>query len=236
MRKAFNYAVDRRAIVDGILKRYGFEAYSPLQLNPFNNDKVEKYTYDLQKAGELLDRAGWIKGSDGVRQKDGKKLAFTITAPSTDEVRVNMANYLASQFKKIGAEVKVDALDWSVIDIAKCDAFVIGWGSPFDADDHTFKLFHSSQIGGTGYNFGAYSDPKVDELLQKGRTTSDPQQRKKIYQDFQEELSQNPPYNFIVYLKALYGVNKKVSGIKERTLGHHGAGFLWNMEEWTIND
>lgn len=235
VRKAFNYAVDRKAIVDGILKGYGFEAYSPLQMNRFNNDKVEKYEFNLQKAEELLDKSGWIKGSDGIRVKNGKQLAFTLTTPVTDEVRVNIANYLADQFKKLGAAVKVDALDWSVIDIAKCDAFVLGWGSPYDADDHTYKIFHSSQIK-NGYNFGAYIDAKVDDLLLKGRTTPDPDQRKKLYQDFQQELSENPAYNFIVYLKALYGVNKKISGIKERTLGHHGAGFLWNLEDWTIND
>lgn len=235
VRKAFNYAVDRKAVVDGILMNYGFEAYSPLQMNQFNNENVEKYQFDIKKAEDLLDKAGWVKGSDGMRQKNGKKLAFTLTTPVTDEVRVNMANYLSSQFKKIGAEVKVDALDWSVIDIAKCDAFVLGWGSPYDADDHTYKLFHSSQIK-NGYNYGAYIDPKVDELLVQGRTSADPAQREKIYKDLQERISENPPYNFIVYLKALYGVNKKIGGIKERTLGHHGAGFLWNLEEWTFND
>ncbi len=236
VRKAFNYAVDRKAVVDNILMGYGFEAYSPIQINRYKNENVEKYNYDLQKSETLLDQAGWIKGSDGMRYKNGKKLAFTLTCPITDEVRVNMANYIASQFKKIGADVKVDALDWSVITIAKCDAFLLGWGSPFDADDHTYKLYHSSQIGGTGYNYGSYSDSKVDELLQKGRTTVDTEERKKVYQEFQQEISDNPPYNYIAYLQALYGVNKKVNGIKETTLGHHGAGFLWNIEEWKIND
>ncbi|MCO5385258.1 ABC transporter substrate-binding protein [Desulfosporosinus sp.] len=236
VRKAFNYAVDRKAVVDGILMGYGSAAYSPIQLNQYKNDTIEKYEYNQPKAEELLDKAGWIKGSEGIREKNGKKLAFTLTTPVTDEVRVNMANYLASQFKKIGAEVKVDALDWSVIKIDKCDAFVLGWGSPFDADAMTYSLFHSSQIGNNGYNFGSYNDPKVDELLFKGRITVDPEQKKALYQEFQQAISEDPPYNFIVYLKALYGANKKISGIKERTLGHHGAGFLWNLEEWTMND
>lgn len=234
VRKAFNYALDRKGMVDGILLGYGSEAYSPLQINKFNNADVEKYTYSLDKSNSLLDAAGWKKGEDGIRVKDGKKLAFTITAPKTDEVRVKIAEYFASQFKKIGAEVKVDALDWSVIKIDQCEAFVLGWGSPFDADDHTFKLFHSSEIKG-GDNYGEYSNPKVDEALQKARTTSDENERKKYYAEFQKELSEDPAFNFGVYLKALYGVNKRVSGIKEKVLGHHGAGFLWNVEDWNIN-
>ncbi|HBJ2614795.1 TPA: ABC transporter substrate-binding protein [Clostridium botulinum] len=233
VRKAFNYAVDRKGMVDGIVKGFGVEAYSPLQKNKFNNANVEKYTYDLEKANELLDKAGWKKGKDGIREKDGKKFEFTLTAPSTDEVRVKIANYLASQFKKIGVTVKVAALDWNAIKIDECEAFVLGWGSPYDADDHTYKLFHSSQIK-NGNNFGAYSNPKVDKLLEQGRTTEDEGKRKEIYGELQEELANDPPYNFEIYVNAIYAVNKKVTGIKEKILGHHGAGFIWNAEEWKV--
>jgi len=233
VRKAFNYAVDRKGMVDGIIKGFGVEAYSPLQKNKFNNPNVEKYTYDLQKANELLDKAGWKKGKDGIREKDGKKFEFTLTAPSTDEVRVKIANYLASQFKKIGVTVKVAALDWNAIKIDECEAFVLGWGSPYDADDHTYKLFHSSQIK-NGNNFGAYSNPKVDKLLEQGRTTEDEGKRKEIYSKIQEELANDPPYNFEIYVNAIYAVNKNITGIKEKILGHHGAGFIWNAEEWKV--
>lgn len=234
VRKAFNYALDRKGMVDGILLGYGSEAYSPLQINKFNNPDVEKYSYSLDKANSLLENVGWKKGNDGVRVKDGKKLSFTLTAPKTDEVRVKMAEYFASQFKKIGAEVKVEALDWNAIKIEKCDAFVLGWGSPFDADDHTFRLFHSSEING-GDNYGSYSNSKVDEALYKARTTTDENERKKYYAKFQKELAEDPAYDFGVYLKALFGVNKRVSGVKEKVLGHHGAGFLWNVEQWNVN-
>ncbi|MTK13954.1 MAG: ABC transporter substrate-binding protein [Clostridiaceae bacterium] len=234
VRKAFNYALDRKGMVDGILLGYGSEAYSPLQINKFNNPDVEKYTYNLDKANSLLDAAGWVKGTDGIRAKDGKKLSFTLTAPKTDEVRVKMAEYFASQFKKLGADVKVAALDWDAIKIPECDAFVLGWGSPFDADDHTFKLFHSSEING-GDNYGSYTNPKVDAALEKARTSTDENERKKYYAEFQKELSEDPAFNFGVYLKAMYGVNKRVSGVQEKILGHHGAGFIWNIEQWNVN-
>ncbi|WP_050607728.1 ABC transporter substrate-binding protein [Clostridium niameyense] len=233
LRKALNYCIDRKGMVNGILLGYGSVAYSPLQINKFNDEKVEKYSYNLDKANKMLDEAGWKKGSDGIRVKDGKKLTFKITAPKTDEVRVKIAEYYANQFKKVGVDAKAEALDWNAIEIPKCDTFILGWGSPFDADDHTFKLFHSSEIEG-GDNYGAYSDPKVDKDLQKARTTFDENVRKKYYNEFQEDLAANPPYNFGVYLDALYGVNKRVSGVKEKILGHHGAGFLWNVEQWNI--
>lgn len=238
VRKAFNYAVDREKIVKGILKDYGTEAYSPLQKHAFNNEETEKYSYDLQKAEALLDKAGWKKRQDGYRYKGSDKLEFTITAPVTDTVRVNIANYAAESFKAIGADVKVDALDWSAIAIEETDAFIIAWGSPYDADQHTHILFHTDQSSTTssGYNYGNYSNEKVDRLLERGRESVMEEERKAAYTAFQTELAQDPPYNFIAYTDAIYGIDKQLSGVKERTLGHHGSGFLWNVEEWEWND
>ncbi|CAM3259403.1 ABC transporter substrate-binding protein [Filibacter tadaridae] len=238
VRRAFNYATDRKQIVKGILKGYGTEAYSPLQKHVFNNAEVGKYEYDVEKAQTLLDAAGWKEEKDGFRYKNDEKLAFTITVPATDSVRVNMANYTAEGFKAIGADVKVAALDWSAFTIDETDAFIIAWGSPYDADHHTHILFHSDQSSKTssGYNYGNYSNVKVDALLDEGRLLTDKDERKTAYMEFQKELAQDPPYDFIAYVDAIYGINKNLSGVKERTLGHHGSGFLWNVEEWKWNE
>ncbi|KPN96563.1 peptide ABC transporter substrate-binding protein [Lysinibacillus sp. ZYM-1] len=238
IRKAISYATDRAGIVKGILHGYGIEAYSPLQKHSFVNKEIEHYTYDVKKANELLKQAGWQLADDGFRYKDGQKLAFTITAPITDTVRVNMANYVAESYKAVGADVKVAALDWSNIVIEETEAFMVGWGSPYDADHHTYSLFHSgeSSLTSAGYNYGSYTNEKVDALLEEGRTTVDPEQRKKVYMALQEELAQDPPFAYFAYVDAVYGINKQISGVKERILGHHGAGFLWNVEEWKWND
>ncbi|WOV87437.1 ABC transporter substrate-binding protein [Sporosarcina oncorhynchi] len=238
VRQAFSYAIDRAQVVKGILKEYGEEAYSPLQKHTFNNESIEKYTYDPAKADMLLEEAGWAKVDDGFRYKDGQQLAFTITAPASDAVRVNMANYVAEGFNKIGANVQVAALDWSAITIEDTDAFMIGWGSPYDADHHTYSLFHSSESSLTspGYNYGSYSNAAVDELLEQGRLAIDVEERKASYAAFQEELANDPAFAFIAYVDAVYGIHGSMEGVKERTLGHHGSGFLWNVEEWKWND
>ena len=238
VRQAFSYAIDRAQVVKGILKGYGEEAYSPLQKHTFNNEAIEKYTYDPAKADVLLEEAGWAKVEDGFRYKDGQQLAFTITTPASDAVRVNMANYVAEGFNKIGASVQVAALDWSAITIEDADAFMIGWGSPYDADHHTYSLFHSSEssLTSSGYNYGSYSNVAVDELLEQGRLAIDVDERKASYVAFQEELANDPAFGFIAYVDAVYGIHGSIEGVKERTLGHHGSGFLWNVEEWKWND
>lgn len=238
VRKAFNYAIDRTQVVDGILRGSGAEAYSPLQKHEYVNENIEKYAYDIAKAKDLLDQAGWREAEDGWRYKNGEKLEFSLTAPASDTIRVNMANYAAESFKSIGADVKVKALDWSAIKIEDTDAFIIAWGSPYDADHHTHILFHTGQstASSAGYNYGDYSNSEVDKLLEKGRVTIDETERKRIYSKLQEELAEDPPFNFIAYVDAVYGINSNLEGISERTLGHHGSGFLWNVEEWKWND
>lgn len=236
VRKALNYATDKKGIVDGILLGYGEVAYSPIQLNKFNNPDVEKYEYNIDKANALLEQSGWKKGADGIREKDGKKLQFSLFARNNDEVRVKIAEYVAAQGKKVGFDIKVDARDPKAMKIKDTEAFVVGWGSPFDADDNTYKIFHSSQAEhGSGYNFGHYANPKVDEFLEKARTTTDENERKRYYAEFQKELADDPSFSMNVYLTAIYGVNKKISGYStKRVLGHHGEGFLWNAEEWNM--
>lgn len=232
VRQAMNHAVDREQLVAGILAGKGEPAYGPLQKSWVGTSDSEGYIHDLQKAAQLLQAAGWVKGKDGILAKDGERFEFELVAPLQDKVRVALANVVSEQLKPLGIIAKLKAVDQHAIDYDGEEALIIGWGSEFDPDDHTYRLFHSSAIGDGLYNFGSYQNSKVDGLLLKARTTTNMGERKAYYQEFQEELAIDPPYNFLVYLDALYGINKNVSGISSRTLGHHGFGVLWNIEEW----
>lgn len=232
IRQAMNLAIDREAIVEGMLANKGEAAYGPLQKSWANAPQKDMYSYQPEKASQLLEEAGWVKGVDGVLVKNGERLEFDLVSPVVDPVRVALANIVAEQWKPLGISVNLKPLDWSAISFEEADAFVIGWGSEFDPDDHTYRIFHSSQIGDGLYNLNAYQNSKVDQLLTDARINTDQTQREKLYEEFQQELALDPAFTFLVYLDALYGVNKKVSGISNRTLGHHGFGVLWNIEEW----
>ncbi|WP_142826282.1 ABC transporter substrate-binding protein [Planococcus soli] len=232
VRQAMNYAVNRDELVKGILAEKGEAAYGPLQKSWAGTSNGEEYTYNPQKARQLLAEAGWVKGTDGTLMKEGKRFEFELVSPIQDTVRVALANVVSEQLKPFGIVANPKPIDQNAINYEAEEALIIGWGSEFDPDDHTYRLFHSSEIGDGQYNFGSYQNEKVDELLLKARTTTNTDERKAYYQQFQEEITNDPPYNFLVYLEALYGVNEDVSGISTRTLGHHGFGVLWNIEEW----
>ena len=225
---ALSYGIDRQAIIDTVLLGEGEIAYSPLQMGPYNNDEIEKYNYNPEKAKSMLEESGWVL-KDGVYEKDGDALKFTITCGEGDQVRVDMATICAQQLREIGADVDVEVeanVDWE-----GQEAYLIGWGSPFDPDDHTYKVFGT----GKGANYSAYSNEKVDELLLKARTTDDDALRMKYYKQFQEELTKDLPYTFLAYVDAIYVGNSNIKGItQDKVLGHHGVGIFWNIVDWEI--
>lgn len=226
---ALSYGIDRQAIVDSILLGYGKVAYSPLQMGEYNNEAIEKFEYNPSKAKELLEQNGWKLGSDGIYEKDGTKLSFELVCGEGDQVRIDMANISAQQLKEIGVDVKVAVK--AKIDWANQDAYLIGWGSPFDPDDHTYKVFSTNG----GANYSSYSNSKIDELLTKSRQTNVFEDRLKYYKEFQEEMTMDMPYTFIAYIDAIYVSTPNLKGItKDTVLGHHGVGIFWNVEEWDL--
>lgn len=229
---AINYAIDRRAILDAVLLGHGDVAYSPLQRNIYNCEETERYDYNPKKAAELLQNAGCEKDAQGYWGRDGERIQFTISASPGDQVRIDMAQAAAQQLQKIGLDVRAD-VPAAGIDWGGQQCCIIGWGSPFDADDHTYKVFGTDK----GANYSGYSNALVDRYLTEARQTEDEAERREAYAKFQRALADVPAYTFFCYLDAIYVADPAIHGIAEDTvLGHHGVGIFWNVCEWTIDD
>lgn len=227
---AINYCIDRQAMMDAVLLGTGEIAYGPLQKNIYNYADVEHYDYDPAKAEAAFLAAGCEKDSDGYWTRDGARIGFTINAHVGDQVRIDMAQIAAQQLQQAGLDVKA-AVPPEGIDWGGQEACIIGWGSPFDADDHTYKVFGTDK----GANYSGYSNALVDQYVTQARQTDDPAQRAEAYKNFQIELSKNPPYTFFAYIDALYVADSGIQGIAPDTvLGHHGVGIFWNVCDWTM--
>lgn len=226
-----SYGIDREAIIKSVLLGEGQVAYSPIQKGAYNNASIEKFDYDPDKCQQLLEKDGWKKNSKGFYEKNGTELKFVISAMSDDQVRVDMAKMCANQLQKIGVNASAESkpsLDW-----AGQDCCIIGWGSPFDPDDHTYKVFSTD----AGDNYTGYSNEKIDKLLADARHTENQEKRMNLYKEFQEEMTKAMPYTFIAYVDADYAVKKNITGVTEDTvLGHHGVGVFWNIADWKIEE
>ena len=170
-----------------------------------------------------------MMGEDGFYERNGEKLAFVISVGAGDQVRLDIAQAAAQQIRKIGIDCSVEIP--SQVDWVGQMAYLIGWGSPFDADDHTYKVFGTDK----GANYSGYSNALVDQYLTQARRSDDDEVRAAAYDRFQEELAKDPAYAFICYVDANYVADASIHGISADTvMGHHGVGIFWNIAEWTM--
>lgn len=223
-------SLDRQAIVDAVVLGHGIVAYGPLQRNIYNNEDVEKYTYDPERAKQILEGVGCKMGENGFYERNGEEIGFVISVAAGDQVRLDIAQAAAQQLKEVGVNCTVEVpakVDWE-----GQMAYLIGWGSPFDADDHTYKVFATDK----GANYSGYSNADVDKYLLEARQTDDAEKRAEAYHKFQEALAADPAFAFICYVDADYVADSAIKGIDSHTImGHHGVGIFWNVTEWTLD-
>ena len=225
-----NYALDKDAIIKGVLQGRGTVAYSPIQLNAYGgNKKADIYSYDLKKFDEEMTKLGWKKNNDGIYERDGQKYSFTIQVRDYEEERVDIAKLCSDQLKKAGVDMQVKLVskfDWE----AGYTGFLYGGAAQYDPD-----MVYSSFVTNASNNTMSYSDSTVDNLLEKGRHNTNKDERKKIYGEFEEAYAKDPSQVLISYLEGNYVGIKGVKGLDtDRLLGHHAVGVMWNVEEWTI--
>ncbi|WP_432991501.1 ABC transporter substrate-binding protein [Dactylosporangium sp. CA-233914] len=239
VRRALNAGVDRAAMVTGVLGGAGEPAYGPIPpTSPFYEAATAgKPAADATAAAALLDAAGWVTGADGVRAKAGQKAAFTVMYPATDSLRKELALAFTADAKKLGIQVNPEGLTWDAITPRmKADALAMGWGTPYDPDFTSFKLFGSKFAGEAYFNPGFYNSPETDKALQDGRDHADTAARKDAYGRLQRQLAADVPWVFLTYLKHTYVVRSTVRGVQPRVEAHEhdvANSLWWNLHTWT---
>lgn len=239
IRKALSAAVDRKALVTGILAGAGEPAFGPVPpSSPFYEPSIAgSRSADIAGATATLQAEGWLPGSDGIRRKAGKEAAFTLMYPASDSLRKELALAVTADAKKIGIRITPAGLTWDAIDPRmKNDALVMGWGTPYDPDFITYKLFGSRFAEDGYFNPGSYRSPAADAALERGRDSADPAVRKSAYSAFQKQLATDTPWLFLVYLKHTYVVKNDVRGVTARVEPHEhdvANSLWWNIASWT---
>lgn len=168
IRKAINLGIDRRKIVDTALQGYGTPAFGPADGLPWSNPDAA-VSYDLEAAKALLDKAGWMAGSDGIRGKNGIRASFPVNYPSADSTRQAIAIVFSEMLQPLGIEATPNGTTWEVIErVMHSQPVVFGWGSHSPLE--VYSLYQSSWGGVDFYNTGYYANPKVDGYLQEAQS------------------------------------------------------------------
>ncbi len=238
VRLALNHAVNRQGMIDAYLGGKGVPAYTPIPpVLPEFVEPAATFSYDREQAERILDQAGWVKGADGVRARDGVPARFTLMYAAGDAVRKDLATAFASDARAVGIEVSLEGLGWEAIDPRLGqDAVVLAGGRPFDPDLTAYPLLHSSYAANGYNNPGSYANPEVDAALDAGRHTTDPGQRAVAYKQFQRAYTADPGMVFLAFLDHTYVLRDRWQGYQEVVDPHtHGLtwGPWWNLPSWT---
>ncbi|WP_447882186.1 TIGR04028 family ABC transporter substrate-binding protein [Serratia fonticola] len=197
VRQALLHATDSKQIVDTLFSANYPQAKSVIASSAAGFvDLSDKLTFDLAKANRLLDEAGWQKGSDGLRQRDGKKLLLTVYESLPQPQNKAVLQLVSQQWGKVGARLNIlagdagsrvaDNLDpqktpASVVEVGRADPDVIK--SQFYPTNRDGLL----QQGGTSQN-SKFIDNSLNQLLLGIATEVDPAKRLQIAGEAQKYL------------------------------------------------
>jgi len=235
VREAIARAINRSALVQGLLHGHGREITGPFlpELWAYDNS-VKPLPYDVRAAVRLLEEAGWKRDAKTgmLADAEGKPFNFTIVTNQGNRVREQCATAIQWMLKEAGITTEIRVVAWPTfisefVNKRKFDAVILGWSLGLDPDQ--YDIWHSSKTAEHEYNFVGYKNPEVDRLLVRGRATFDLAERKRIYNSIHRILARDLPYVFLFAPEALVALDNRFEGVKQTPIG-----ISWNLYEWHV--
>jgi len=236
VRQALAYATDRQKIIQNDAEGQGIPADTPILPGTWAYENgAKKYEYSPDRARSVLDGAGWKPGPDGIREKGGARLKFSLFTDNSPR-RVKIAEDLSREWNAVGIKAEVassgaSGLVQNFLLPRRYQAALLGLVLGPDPDP--YPTWHSSQKEGTGYNFSGLSDPKIDDLLARARRSNDQADRAKLYAEFQKAFADQVPGLLLYYPYYYYAINKDIKGVEVGNF-FEGSDRFRNITEWYV--
>jgi peptide/nickel transport system substrate-binding protein len=218
VRQAMDLAIDRDGILKNILKGEAYISKTPVTNRiQYWNEAAAKWTYDPDRARELLNESGWDKS---------KKIVFSL--PAGNSTREKVGTILVESFNAIGLNVVIEKADFATtlrkVQHCEYDLSIIG------VPDVPFNIIRYVRVYvGTKYTWTNYSNPEADRMVDTIMTSVDEAVLKDTYYKLQQFIADQTPVAGLYSELALRAVNKRV---KYGELKEYGA-FL-DVEKWDV--
>ena len=211
VRRAIAHSIDRQSLMETVTVGLGLPANNqyaqtaPL-LDDFNDyDNVnydDMYPYDPDQAREILDDLGFAEGDDGVRERDGERMSFTLLTYAGFDEYTNAQQIVQSMLAEVGIEVQLDVLEYTTLqgmwgdpddDPMNRAMEIQEWPHPFEMDPDVHAELHSSSHPPAGDNYMYFEDEEVDRLIDEGRQTAELEDRMPIYHELDQRRLETLP-------------------------------------------
>ncbi len=235
VRKAFAHLVNRAEMNKKFKAGLADLATSPVSVKSDQAANVKPIEYSPKKAQDLLKEAGWEDSDkNGVLDKtvDGKKSEFKITMIYASKDSEKYWTMIKEDAKKAGIDLTLRYMEWNsfikAIDDRKMDIWAMGWGAGSIEPDPK-QIWHSGSTGKGGSNYGSYSNPEVDKLIEEGRQELDQKKRTAIFKKAYTLIAEDVPYVFLFNNKyEFYSHSNKVKMPAETFKYGYGYQTWWS--------
>ena len=219
VRQALQHATNREAISKGIfysLEKPADTLYADTV--PYCDIDLKPYEYSTDTAAAMLDKAGWVMGSDGIREKNGKKLKLNLLYNSDSVTEKTISEYLQSEYSKIGISVNIHGEEeQSYRDNMKAGnfdmVFNICWGMPYDPQS-SLAAMRAPVYGDYAAQLGLADKKEIDQAITDILITTDETKRQELYEFVLTRLHEDAVYipltfecNKALYTSDLQGVH-----------------------------
>jgi len=201
VRQAVAYAIDRDTIIKTILRGEASRLDGPIGEGQYGYDPnlKPKYTYNPEKARELLKQAGYPNGVDVELQTPVNR--YTLDK-QISEAMIPMLNAAGFRAKLMTPEW---ATLWANVQVGKVPFYYMGRGGVVDPSAALAQYFETGASPRIGY-----SNPKLDELLSAERQAFDPAKRKKLLSQAMSVITDDAPAHFLWRHQLLFGMAKNI--------------------------
>lgn len=229
VRQALTLATNRQEIVDALIYGQGQVGTQPLISTIWAHDpSIKPYPFDPDSAIALLEAAGWTDADgDGVREKDGQRLSFSMKTNNDNRLRVDIATVLQQQLRAVGADVRPEPLEFNqfIEELLDKDfqAAVAGWSVGIKAELQ--PTFGEGEL----FNFVSADDPDLQRLIVEAELTRDMQAAKALWSRAQRIIVDEAYYSFLFQLNDLHAIDSRFQNVD---MNAYGWGF--NLEQWYV--
>ncbi len=234
VRQALQAALDRQTLIDQALHGQGLVANGPIRAWSWAyNADIPAASYDPARAGGLLDQAGWVDtDGDGLRDKDGRPLAFTLLC-GDEPSRIEAAQAIAGQWRQIGVGATVEVAGANLgarlagrqFQAAMAEVLLSG-------DPDPYPFWHQTQIEGS-QNYAGWNNDEASMLLESARMVTDRGRRNDFYFEFQRIFAEEVPSLVLFYPVYTYGVSRDVFDVQLGPLTNPSDRFR-TLADWYV--
>jgi peptide/nickel transport system substrate-binding protein len=241
VRKALIYAIDRQKLVDSLFEgRQQVALHNVHPLDVYYTDDVVKYPYDLARAGQLFEEAGWKLGADGYRYKDGEKFSLQLMTTAQNKTRELVQVFLQDQWKQAGVEITIRneparVFFGETVRKSKYPALAMfAWTSSPDRPPR--EMLHSSMIpteanGHSGQNSGGWRSEVADRAFDAIQIEFDAEKRKELMKTMLREYTEQVP---VIPLYMRSEISVVPSALQNYTMSGHLFYSTLRAQTWSM--